>query len=381
MAFTTSRLERAMALPAFRYRLVGALAAVAFMAAAWIESLFSTRSTLDWVLFGGVVAGFAGVGTLACLPGISLRRLESAWFCVLMLGVVWQAVHNYQQNLSFEVALQNFIYMTAAAATLRRADQLRAFLVVSLANVVLVSLLLTQSEISRAFFASQMVAFAGFIYFILASNMATRTLQLRTERRLRQSEASLERAQRIARMGGWEYLADGTLRWTDPLRELLEYSSDDTFNQDEVFQLIATEDQRHVIDRVRALIAGSATEFELETQMRTARGRTLDVRLIGQRDVTAGAGAFGTVQDISLQAEHTRLLNEARMSAESAAQARAQFLANMSHEIRTPMNGVIGMTSLLLDTNLPELQRSYVETIRSSGEALLHIINSILDFS
>ncbi len=100
------------------------------------------------------------------------------------------------------------------------------------------------------------------------------------------------------------------------------------------------------------------------------------------RDAYGGIiGLFGVARDITDRKRYEEMLLKAKEAAEDATRAKSEFLANMSHEIRTPMNAVIGTTCLLQGESLTPEQREYAETIRSSGEALLSIINDILDLS
>jgi PAS domain S-box-containing protein len=135
---------------------------------------------------------------------------------------------------------------------------------------------------------------------------------------------------------------------------------------------------------ISRLVAGRRSEYKVETRFTHVTGEPVWVIVESTQisDDSAGSRRFLVqVQDVTNRRRYEQGLAAARDAEADANRLKSDFLAVMSHEIRTPMNGVIGMTGLLLDTDLDGDQRAFAETVRSSGAALLSIINEILDFS
>ncbi len=220
------------------------------------------------------------------------------------------------------------------------------------------------------------------------------------EEALKRSEANLRTITESAQDAIIRIDARGEITFWNPAAErILGYASWEALGRD-VHELLAPERFQSAFEpaflEFQRTGRGAAIGKTVELTARRKDGVEIPVALsLSAMFVDGEWHALGILRDVSEQKrieaelrETNRQLEKAiaranamALEAEMASQAKSEFLANMSHEIRTPLNGVIGMTGLLLDTELTEQQRHYAKAIKSSGEALLGIINDILDFS
>ena len=216
------------------------------------------------------------------------------------------------------------------------------------------------------------------------------TLRDITERKeaeatLAQKQYDLEEAQRLARVGSWRWaMIPDRVEWSRELYRMLGRDLDEGGVRYVDHPQLYTAESYARLDRAvqRAIRTGEPYELELEAIRRDGGHLWVVARGEAERDGDGTIiGLRGTMQDVTARRAGEVALREAKEAAEAATRTKSEFLANMSHEIRTPMNGVVGMTSLLLQTELTGEQRDCLETVRASSEALLGVLNDVLDFS
>ena len=192
-------------------------------------------------------------------------------------------------------------------------------------------------------------------------------------------------AQRLAHLGSWDWdISKNQFIWSEETSEIMGLSKETvTPSFAALLKYIHPEDRRTVAEALqRSLEKKELCRVEYRVPLADGSQRVLFMQ--GEPLVDAKENAIhisGTLQDITERKDIELELQAAKSVAEAANRAKSEFLANMSHEVRTPMNGVIGLTGLLMDTPLTPEQREYAATIANSADALLKIINDILDIS
>jgi len=202
---------------------------------------------------------------------------------------------------------------------------------------------------------------------------------------LRHNERRLREAQRLAKVGSWEFeTATGPIFWSDETYALFGVDpANGPPSYAAYLALIPLDDQPHLTAAIDAAFT-AGTPYAFDQRIRRPDGSELWLHAVGDplRDADGRIiGLSGTVADITDRKRTEAELMQLKDAAEAAMRTKAMFIANVSHELRTPMNGILGMLSLLLESSLQPAQKQYAWTAHSAAESLLSLLNDLLDFS
>jgi PAS domain S-box-containing protein len=215
----------------------------------------------------------------------------------------------------------------------------------------------------------------------LAGNAIER---LRAEQTLRENAGRIALAEKVGSFGIWEVdMATNSLRFSDGFAAMMGLSDGPRSMTMDQWRGMIHPDHLAVTNAAFESATPLQPMFQVEFRVVRPDGSVRWHRGHGRVEFTAHLAerVTGASMDITEEKEMLLRLEQARATAEAAMHAKGAFLANMSHEIRTPMNGIIGTIRLLVDSGVTEEQREYVNTIRSCGDALLQLVNDILDLS
>ena len=219
------------------------------------------------------------------------------------------------------------------------------------------------------------------------------TERKRVETALRNSEAALNDAQAVARLGSWTLdIGTDVLTWSAETYRIFGVPPDTPLTLERFLVRVHPQDRDAVIHSWQAALRGQPYDIEHRVLVGDEVRWVRECAHIRFDEAGAPSSGVGTVQDVTELKRAQEALSDLNRDLEwrvakrteqleAASRAKSDFLANMSHEIRTPMNTVLGMAHLALRTELNAKQRDYLEKIQASGEHLLGLIDAILDFS